>query len=142
MGRILNGPPIYVFYSGCQKKVPIAGRFFATTLMPPSFFRNIIMIIGIEYFCFFPALCYNYGSIAINDKLQRKIVMRGVLIIGMVVVLLIIGILVMKNMGVDNRSGVIETQTKQYTESAKSIADEANERTNDLREKMNRAGNN
>ena len=68
--------------------------------------------------------------------------MRGVLIIGMVVVLLIIGILVMKNMGVDNRSGVIETQTKQYTESAKSIADEANERTNDLREKMNRAGNN
>ena len=51
--------------------------------------------------------------------------MRGVLIIVMVISLLIIGILVMKNMGVDRSTGVIETQTKQYTESAKSIADEA-----------------
>jgi uncharacterized protein YxeA len=70
---------------------------------------------------------------------QRKIVMRGVLIIVMVFSLLIIGILVMKNMGVDRSTGVIETQTKQYTESAKSIADEANERTKELREQMNRA---
>jgi uncharacterized protein YxeA len=70
---------------------------------------------------------------------QRKIVMRGVLIIVMVFSLLIIGILVMKNMGVDRSTGVIETQTKQYTESAKSIADEANERANALREQMNRA---
>lgn len=65
--------------------------------------------------------------------------MRGVLIIGMVVSLLIIGILVMKNMGVDRSTGVIETQTKQYTERAKSIADEANERTKELREQMSRA---
>lgn len=65
--------------------------------------------------------------------------MRGVLIIGMVVSLLIIGILVMKNMGVDSSTGVIETQTKQYTERAKSIADEANERTKELREQMTRA---
>jgi Na+-transporting methylmalonyl-CoA/oxaloacetate decarboxylase gamma subunit len=65
--------------------------------------------------------------------------MRGVLIIGMVVSLLIIGILVMKNMGVDRSTGVIETQTKQYTETAKSIADEANERTKELREQMSRA---
>ena len=65
--------------------------------------------------------------------------MRGVLIIVMVFSLLIIGILVMKNMGVDSSTGVIETQTKQYTESAKSIADEANERANALREQMNRA---
>jgi Na+-transporting methylmalonyl-CoA/oxaloacetate decarboxylase gamma subunit len=70
---------------------------------------------------------------------QREIVMRGVLIIGMVVSLLIIGILVMKNMGVDRSTGVIETQTKQYTETAKSIADEANERTKELREQMSRA---
>jgi hypothetical protein len=34
-------------YSGCQKNVPIAERFFATTLMPPSFFRNINMTSGI-----------------------------------------------------------------------------------------------
>ena len=65
--------------------------------------------------------------------------MRGVLIIGMVISLLIIGILVMKNMGVDSSTGVIETQTKQYTERAKSIADEANERTKELREQMSRA---
>jgi uncharacterized protein YxeA len=65
--------------------------------------------------------------------------MRGVLIIVMVISLLIIGILVMKNMGVDSSTGVMETQTKQYTESAKSMADEANERTKALREQMNRA---
>ena len=65
--------------------------------------------------------------------------MRGVFIIGMVVSLLIIGILVMKNMGADSSTGVIETQTKQYTERAKSIADEANERTKELREQMTRA---
>jgi hypothetical protein len=35
-------------YSGCQKNVPIAGRFFATTLMPPSFYRNILMTSGIN----------------------------------------------------------------------------------------------
>jgi len=67
--------------------------------------------------------------------------MRGALIIVMAVSLLVVGILVMKNMGVDRSTGVVETQTKQYTESAKSIADEADERTEDLRDKMNRAGN-
>lgn len=70
---------------------------------------------------------------------QREIVMRGVLIIVMAFSLLIIGILVMKNMGVDRSTGVIETQTKQYTESAKSISEEANERTKALREQMSRA---
>jgi hypothetical protein len=38
----------FKIYSGCQKNVPIAERFFATTLMPPSFFRNIIMASGIN----------------------------------------------------------------------------------------------
>ena len=66
--------------------------------------------------------------------------MRGALIIVMAVSLLIVGILVMKNMGVDKSTGVIETQTKQYTEDAKSFAVEADERTNDLRQQMNRAG--
>jgi uncharacterized membrane protein (Fun14 family) len=66
--------------------------------------------------------------------------MRVALIIFMAVSLLIVGILVMKNMGVDKSTGVIETQTKQLSESAKSFADEADERTNALREKMNRAG--
>ena len=66
--------------------------------------------------------------------------MRGALIIVMAVSLLIVGILVMKNMGVDTSTGVVETQTKQVTEGAKNFADEANQRTDDLREKMNRAG--
>ena len=66
--------------------------------------------------------------------------MRGAMIIVMVVSLLIVGILVMKNMGVDRSSGVIETQTKQHMESSKSMADEANERTDELRDKMNKAG--
>lgn len=66
--------------------------------------------------------------------------MRGALIIVMAVSLLIVGILVMKNMGVDRSTGVAETQTKQVTEGAKNFADEANQRTDDLREKMNKAG--
>jgi hypothetical protein len=37
-------------YSGCQKNIPIAERFFVTTLMPSSFFRNIIMTIGMNVF--------------------------------------------------------------------------------------------
>ena len=66
--------------------------------------------------------------------------MRGALIIVMAVSLMIVGILVMKNMGVDKSPDVIETEAKQYTETAQSFADEANERTNDLREQINRAG--
>ena len=66
--------------------------------------------------------------------------MRGALIIVMAVSLLIVGILVMKNMGVDKSPVVVETQAKQFTENAKSFAVEADERTNDLRERMNRAG--
>ena len=66
--------------------------------------------------------------------------MRGALIIVMVFSLLIIGILVMKNMGADRSTGVIETEAKQYTESAKSFADEADERTKALRERMSKAG--
>jgi hypothetical protein len=46
----------------------------------------------------------------------------------------------MKNMGVDKSSGVIETQTKQITENAKNFVVEADEKTKELREQMNRAG--
>ena len=60
--------------------------------------------------------------------------MRGVFIIGLVVVLLIIGILVMKNMGVDSSSGVTETQAENYTERARDAADEATERIKDISE--------
>ena len=66
--------------------------------------------------------------------------MSGALIIVMAVSLLIVGILVMKNMGVNKSATVIETQVEQVTENAKNFAVEADERTNDLREQMKRAG--
>ena len=65
--------------------------------------------------------------------------MRGILIIGMVVGLLILGILVMKNMGVDDSKGVTQTQAKTYTDQAKSVADGATERMNDLRDQMSQS---
>ena len=62
--------------------------------------------------------------------------MRGALFIGLAVVLLIVGILVAKNMGVDNSSDVTKTQAKQYTERAESAADKAVVRIKDMRDKM------
>ena len=65
--------------------------------------------------------------------------MRGVFIIGLVVVLLVIGILVMKNMGVDSSNGVTETQAENYTERARDAADEATERIKDHSERANKS---
>ena len=58
--------------------------------------------------------------------------MRGALLIGLTVVLLIIGILVMKNMEVDNSTGTTETQALTHTKRTESAADKANERIEDL----------
>ena len=58
--------------------------------------------------------------------------MRGALFIGVIVVLLIIGILVMKNMGVDNPSDAQETQSKAYIERAKSTADDVEQKFKDI----------
>ena len=54
--------------------------------------------------------------------------MRGSLLIGLAVVLLIIGILVIKNMGADDPSGVQGTQTKAYIEKANNAADDVSKR--------------
>ena len=62
--------------------------------------------------------------------------MRGALIVGLAIVLLIIAILVMKNMGVDNPSAVTEKQAEKYTQQAKSAADSANQRINDIRKQV------
>jgi hypothetical protein len=48
-------------YSGCQKNVPIAEHFFATTLMPPSFFRNINMTSGINRRLQMPGCFFEYA---------------------------------------------------------------------------------
>ncbi len=65
--------------------------------------------------------------------------MRGALLIGLTVVLLIIGILVMKNMGVDNSTGTTERQALTHTKQAESAADEANERIKDLTNRVSEA---
>ena len=62
--------------------------------------------------------------------------MRGALVIGLVVVLLIIGFLVMKNMGGENPSGVTETRAGKYTERAESAADNATERIKNIGERV------
>jgi Na+-transporting methylmalonyl-CoA/oxaloacetate decarboxylase gamma subunit len=72
-------------------------------------------------------------------KIKRRIVMRGALLIGLTIVLLIIGILVMKNMGVDNSAGTTMTQAVKHTKRAESAADKANERIKDLSKKVSGA---
>ena len=59
--------------------------------------------------------------------------MRGAMIIGLAVVLLIIGILVIKNMGADKTGAAQKTQTKAYMEKAKSAADDASKRFKDIK---------
>jgi uncharacterized protein YxeA len=58
--------------------------------------------------------------------------MRGAFIIGLLIVSLIVGLLVMKNMGTDNSNGVTKTQAKKYVEKAESTANDVNKRLNDL----------
>jgi hypothetical protein len=58
--------------------------------------------------------------------------MRGAFIVGLLIVALIVGLLVMKNMGTDNSSAVSETQAKKYIEKAENAADGVNKRLNDL----------
>ena len=65
--------------------------------------------------------------------------MRGSLIIGLVIVSLIIGVLVMKNMGVDNPGGATETQSKKYIERAEGAADDVKERLQDINKRAQEA---
>jgi hypothetical protein len=58
--------------------------------------------------------------------------MRGAFIIGLLIVSLIVGLLVMKNMAADNSSGVTETQAKKYLQKAQSTADDVNKRLHDI----------
>jgi hypothetical protein len=67
--------------------------------------------------------------------------MRGVFIIGLVIVSLIIGLLLMKNMGADNSDGITENKAKNYVEKAQTTADEANKRLNDFRKRAKAADN-
>lgn len=59
--------------------------------------------------------------------------MRGTMLVGLAVVLLIIGILVIKNMGGDNPGGIQESQTKEYIDKAKNAADDVDIRLKDIK---------
>jgi hypothetical protein len=72
-------------------------------------------------------------------KFKRRIVMRGALLIGLTIVLLIIGILVMKNMGADNSTGTTMTQAVNHTKRAESAADKVNEKIKDLSKQVSGA---
>ena len=54
--------------------------------------------------------------------------MRGTLLVGLAVVLLVIGVLVIKNMGADDSNGIQKTETKAYIDKAQSAADGVNKR--------------
>jgi len=58
--------------------------------------------------------------------------MRGAFMVGLLIVALIIGLLVMKNMGTDDSSGVTQTQAKKYIEKAESAAGDINKRLNNF----------
>jgi hypothetical protein len=62
--------------------------------------------------------------------------MRGTMLIGLAVVLLIIGILVVKNLGADKPGGIQESQTKEYMEKAKTAADDVGKRLKDIKKQM------
>ena len=62
--------------------------------------------------------------------------MRGILFVGLVVVLLIVGLLVMKNMGVDSSSDVTETQAEQYIEKAENVAEKVNQKIKGIDSKV------
>ncbi len=59
--------------------------------------------------------------------------MRGALLIGLAVVLLIIGVLVINNMGVNNTGGIQQTQTEAHMEKAKVAAEDVGKRFKEIK---------
>ena len=59
--------------------------------------------------------------------------MRGALLIGLTAVLLIIGVLVIKNMGGDSASRTQESRAEQHIEKAKVAAENVDNRFEDIR---------
>ncbi|MFZ0133141.1 MAG: hypothetical protein WAK95_11400 [Desulfobacterales bacterium] len=62
--------------------------------------------------------------------------MRGAWLIGLTVVLLIIGLLVMKNMGMENSTGTPKTQALKHTKEAESTAGRAFEKIKDVNKQV------
>ena len=61
--------------------------------------------------------------------------MRGAMLIGLAVVSLIIGVLVIKNMGGDKTGAGQESQAKSYIEKAQTASDDMDKRFKDLKKR-------
>ena len=62
--------------------------------------------------------------------------MRGALMIGLVIVLLIIGVLVMKNMGVSTSENATRTEAKKHIQRAETAAEDAAEKMGKIKERL------
>jgi hypothetical protein len=65
--------------------------------------------------------------------------MRGIFIVGLLIVALIVGVLVMKNMGTDDSGGITQTQAKKYIEKAEDTASEVNKKLHDFKGQAQKA---
>lgn len=65
--------------------------------------------------------------------------MRALMMAGLLVVLLIIGILAMKNMGVRTVDGQAETQARDYIERAEDASNAVEEKMQTLEDRLNQA---
>jgi hypothetical protein len=59
--------------------------------------------------------------------------MRGAFIIGLLIVSLIVGVLVIKNMGSDSSSGITQSKAKSYVNKAESAAGDVNKKLDSYR---------
>lgn len=63
--------------------------------------------------------------------------MRGAFIVGLIIVSLVVGVLVIKNMDPDRPGDITETQAEKYIEKAENAADEINNKLNDISKRAN-----
>ena len=64
--------------------------------------------------------------------------MRALMMAGLLVVLLVIGVLVMQNMGAGTVEGQPETEARDYIERAEDAGDAVNEKMQALEDRLNR----
>jgi hypothetical protein len=62
--------------------------------------------------------------------------MRSVMLIGLVIVLLIVGILVMKNMGVHSNGEIMETEAKEVIDRAVDTKEQAKQEARNIRNRL------
>jgi hypothetical protein len=70
--------------------------------------------------------------IAAKRKSLEDFVMRGVFLVGFVVALLIVGVLVMKNMGTHSTGGDTGTRAEKFIEKAEGVAETVDQKAADI----------